>query len=56
MKEVKLTLTKTYIETLHDTRCDKRLCHLVKTILLCSKSWVTAIIAQTLSIHETTIV
>ena len=57
MKEVKLTPEqKIDLEALHDTSRDKRVCDRIKAVLLRSEGWTTAMIAQALRLHETTIV
>lgn len=57
MKEVKLTPEqKIDLEVLHDTSRDKRVCDRIKAVLLRSEYWTTAMIAQALRLHETTIV
>lgn len=57
MKEVKLTPEqKVDLEALHDISRDKRVCDRIKAVLLRSEGWTTAMIAQALRLHETTIV
>lgn len=46
MKEVKLAPEqKVYLEALHDTSRDKRVCDRIKAVLLRSEGWTTAMIA-----------
>lgn len=57
MKQIKLTPEqKIDLEALHDTSRDKRVCDRIKAVLLRSEGWTTAMIAQALRLHETTIV
>ena len=46
---------KTELERLHDTSRDKRVCERIKAILLASEGWNSAMIAQALRLHQTTI-
>lgn len=46
---------KTELEHLHDTTRDGRVRDRIKTVLLASEGWSSAIIAQALRLHETTV-
>lgn len=57
MKNIKLTSEqKIDLEALHDTSRDGRIRDRIKAVLLRSEGWSTAMIAQALRLHETTIV
>ena len=57
MKSIHLTTEqKIDFEALHHASRDKRVCDRIKAVLLRSESWSTAMIAQALRLHETTIV
>ena len=56
MKSIKLTAEqKIDLEALHDTSRDGRIRDRIKAVLLRSEGWSTAMIAQALRLHETTI-
>uniref|UniRef100_T1I3R0 HTH_33 domain-containing protein n=1 Tax=Rhodnius prolixus TaxID=13249 RepID=T1I3R0_RHOPR len=46
---------KAELEHLHDTSRDKRVCDRIKAVLLASEGWSSAMIAQALRLHETTV-
>lgn len=46
---------KAELEHLHDTSRDKCVCDGIKAILLASEGWTSAMIAQALRLHETTV-
>lgn len=46
---------KAELEHLHDTSRDKRVCDRIKAVLLASEGWTSAMIAQALRLHETTV-
>lgn len=46
---------KVELERLHDSSRDKRVCDRIKAILLASEGWSSAMIAQALRLHQTTI-
>jgi len=57
MKYINLTPEqKVDLEALHDASRDKRVCDRIKAVLLRSEGWSTAMIAQALRLHETSIV
>ena len=57
MRKIHLTATaKLALESRHRKCCDKRECDRIKAVLLCSKGWSTAMIAEALLLHETSIV
>ena len=57
MKNIKLTTEqKIYLEALHDVSRDGRVRDRIKAVLLRSEGWSTAMIAQALRLHETSIV
>jgi len=57
MKSIKLTTEqKIDLKALHDASRDKRVCDRIKAVLLHSEAWSTAMIAQALRLHETSIV
>ncbi|EHT04858.1 hypothetical protein HMPREF9694_05603 [Klebsiella michiganensis] len=46
---------KAKLERLHDTSRDKRVCDCIKAVLLASEGWSSAMIAQALRLHQTTV-
>ncbi|WP_291969102.1 helix-turn-helix domain-containing protein, partial [Candidatus Symbiopectobacterium sp.] len=46
---------KVELEHLHDTSRDKRVCDRIKAVLPASEGWSSAMIAQALRLHETTV-
>ncbi len=46
---------KAELERLHDSSRDKRVCDRIKAILLASEGWSSAMIAQALRLHQTTV-
>lgn len=46
---------KAELERLHDSSRDKRVCDRIKAILLASEGWNSAMIAQALRLHQTTV-
>jgi transposase len=46
---------KAELERLHDSSRDKRVCERIKAILLASEGWSSAMIAQALRLHKTTV-
>lgn len=46
---------KAELEQLHRESCDKRECNRIKTILLASEGWSSAMISQALRLHEATV-
>ena len=57
MNSIHLTTEqKIDFEALHDASCDGRVRDRIKAVLLRSEGWSTAMIAQALRLHETTIV
>lgn len=46
---------KAELERLHDSSRDKRVCDRIKAILLTSEGWSSAMIAQALRLHQTTV-
>ncbi|WMY75747.1 IS630 family transposase [Buttiauxella selenatireducens] len=46
---------KIELEKLHDSSRDKRVCDRIKAILLASEGWSSAMIAQALRLHQTTV-
>ena len=56
MRKIQLTTaTKLALELRHRKCSDKRECDRIKAVLLCSKGWSAAMIAQALLLHETSI-
>ena len=55
MKIFITTEQKTELERLHDTTRDGRVRDRIKAVLLASEGWSSAIIAQALRLHETTV-
>lgn len=51
----KIELTTEALELRHEKCRDKRECDRIKAILLCSKGWFSAMIAEELLLHETSI-
>ena len=57
MRKIHLTTTaKLALESRHRKCCDKRECDRIKAVLLCSKGWSAAMIAEALLLYETSIV
>jgi len=50
------TATKLALESRHRKCSDKRECDRIKAVLLCSKGWSAAMIAEALLLHETSII
>lgn len=55
MKIFITTEQKIELEKLHDSSRDKRVCDRIKAILLASEGWSSAMIAQALRLHQTTV-